>query len=379
VGVVVAIVGLGASVLRAGGPSSGIGMVLGAWLILLSVMPTAARSIGVTIAVMIGLRTAAALASAIPLLRPCSPLNTAVNCDAFRAVSAAILAIHGAANCYSVYVGVLLLTYRFAMTGRIACLRLTGWPPRAALDALWRAIGVEMVLVGLGWLVLGGLEQLEPRLNGSYGPETNLAPTTRAAIRFALGLELVVLGGLALWPRLRTAVQFKFASIGEGVAAAAGIAAWLGADGHSDAQIFSRAVDTFRSVRCDQLQPHHLDTNEPAAEAYALWSGAQLGSVDVRAARAAHAPARAACRMEVRSASPVRPSPRAVLRPVATLATAISPSLAEHPFAVRPIARLPRLPCARSGLPLALVARRPVREMAAAAGVARALRQGAQA
>jgi hypothetical protein len=41
---------------------------------------------------------------------------------------------------------------------------------------------------------------------------------------FILTAELIIIGSLALWPRLRTTVQAKIASTGEGVAAAAGCA-----------------------------------------------------------------------------------------------------------------------------------------------------------
>ena len=125
----------------------------------------------------------------------------------------------------------------------------------------------------------------------SYGGEAAVPTVSRAAIRFALGAELAVLGGLALWPPLRTRTQSRLAAIGEGVAAAAGIASLLaGSASLSTDEVVKGAAATFRSVRADLLEPKHLSSNEPSAAAYALSSSAKIGSVDVRRAPAAAPP-----------------------------------------------------------------------------------------
>lgn len=98
----------------------------------------------------------------------------------------------------------------------------------------------------------------------------------------AIGVELVLLGVIMLWTRLRVRIHDALASMSEGVATAAGLAAIL-AGAHADMQALAAlSRKTFRSVRMDELEQHVLDTNQPTTAAYAASSPAKLGSIDVR-------------------------------------------------------------------------------------------------
>jgi hypothetical protein len=109
-----------------------------------------------------------------------------------------------------------------------------------------------------------------------------------SAIRAALGVECVVLGYLARWPRLRTYVQARLVSMGEGVAAAAGIAEMLAYTPPS--LLIADTKRTLRSVRLDKLQQHHLDVSCSSHAAYAISAPAQLGSIDAFVSHSWHDP-----------------------------------------------------------------------------------------
>lgn len=95
--------------------------------------------------------------------------------------------------------------------------------PRATRAANWRIIGVLFVCFGPVWLVSGAEELREPSAFAiTSAVERRLTSPERGLIRLVLGAELLLLGTLALWPKLREVVQSRLASMGEGVATAAG-------------------------------------------------------------------------------------------------------------------------------------------------------------
>jgi hypothetical protein len=276
------------------------------WLMLLGVMPTDTRAIGlaITIAVVISVN--------LGLL-------------AFYYTSA----LRGGRNAIGYYC-LVVHAANVAACARAAHRLVAQRTARGALDLLWRAVAPTMVCAGPAWLALGVLELEAPLSNTSYSrAELELLSSGAiAGVRFAVGFELLALGALSLWPRLREAVQTRLASLGEGVSAAAGIAAAISAVDRPEV-ILARARSTFRSVWIDALSPHHFENNAPADEAYALSrtfennapadeayalsrtfennapadeayalsSAAPLGSVDVRAAPASRVRARACARL----------------------------------------------------------------------------------
>ena len=72
------------------------------------------------------------------------------------------------------------------------------------------------------------------------------------------------------------------------MAAAAGIAALIGA--REPAELLALAQSTFRCVSLDKLEPRHLASNEPAAEAFLISTPATLGSVDAFLSHSWHDP-----------------------------------------------------------------------------------------
>jgi hypothetical protein len=156
-------------------------------------------------------------------------------------------------------------------------------PPRAALESLWKIVAFVLLtyapmwfLFGIVWLYSGDLEIPAP---GTF--LSRQKPSSRGIVGLVLGVELLVLGLLSLWPALRASVQSRLASMGEGVAAAAGVAAIIGTD-QTDA-LLELAKATFRSVAADRLDRRLLDTNRPAAEVFVVSKPVLLGEIDVRA------------------------------------------------------------------------------------------------
>jgi hypothetical protein len=186
-GCLIALAGIMASFGLVAGPSIGLGLVLGAWTIILAVVPTNAHAVGF------------------------AGLALALHASRARHASRAGAGAAGADG----------------SGHRICAARWlpASMPPRAALDALWRAVGGTMVVTALAWLAAGALELIEPRLDArACGGEASVPSASRAAIRLSLGAELAVLGVLALWPPLRLRVQSRLAVISEG-AISEGVAA----------------------------------------------------------------------------------------------------------------------------------------------------------
>ena len=138
-------------------------------------------------------------------------------------------------------------------------------------------MGCTFLLWSPAWLAYGAADLVYPP---TQGYASSRAIFDALCLKFGLGIGMAVLGALALWPKLRRTVHARLASIGEGVATAAGIAALLGA--RDSAQILALAQSTFRSVSIDKLEPKHLASNTPAADAFAISIAAPLGSIDVR-------------------------------------------------------------------------------------------------
>jgi hypothetical protein len=261
------------------------GVAGGPWLLLLCVLPTDARAIAVTIATFVVLLTIASVYHTILLLLldGCPPSHSKAACELFLVVDGCALAVFAAHLVYSLYLALAL--YGETTQSR----RLPSRPLRATLDSSWWCLGSVLLWCTPTRFAFGYAEFDEPIHDLLFLNENlmTFSRTERATMAFILVAELAILGSLALWPRLRTTVQSKLASMGEGVAAASALSVLIGSLG--TAELIARAESTFRAVRCDQLERHHLDTNEPAAEAYTRSFNAPLGSVDVRARAVTHA------------------------------------------------------------------------------------------
>jgi hypothetical protein len=343
----------------------GYGICGGPWLLLCCVLPTETRAIAAAIvcvslcsatcavyhALALGFildGAAAATASAAGEL--CAPPRDAsYGCASFRAISAYAVAILVVFTLLFIFLGVAL----YGSTSRSSW--LPARPPRATLDSLWRLSGSVLIAYACVWIAFGIVELREPiyDLNIFSAREAEYSVADRVAIRFSLAFEMLVLSVLALWPGMRGFVQSRFAARGEGIVAAAGISELIGSC--PTAELLARAERTFRSVRLDQLERHHLDSNKPAIEAYAISTRTALGSIDVRAHRTARPPTRPRITAD---------DPRERCRELTWSACAPPPLGA----------------CGRcsAGLPLALVARRPDRKVVPAPGLARPLRPRAR-
>lgn len=256
------------------------GFWLGLWLFMLCVMPNDRRLIVLAIALVAMISAVTGAFLLIPLAKPCDPNFSRRSCITNHSVCA---------------FAVLATALHFAHAVRIGMmLWLRSRPPRAALDSIWRCMGSGMVMLSLPFLI-GASENV--REGARYSPsstsshnsaELNFSTPVQAASRALLGVEYIVLGGLALWPRLRTVVQAKLASMGEGVAAAAGISELLG--GAPTDELVALAQATVRSVRLDQLSIQHLDVRQPAADAYMVSTVAHIGAIDAFLSHSWHDP-----------------------------------------------------------------------------------------
>jgi hypothetical protein len=338
----------------------GLGMALGPWVLLLCVMPTDARAIGlaiVLIGVLIGVATCTRLlALAVVTEGGCAGVSQ-LTCTTFVAST-------------SYGVGWLLLHFGYALyLGVGLCGAVYGIPflpsisPRTALNSLWQSAG--SLLVGYApYFLITSFESMRVQTDLFFNDEfeRSFSINARATLRIVLGVEMIILGLLGLWPGLRVHAQSRLASMGEGVAAAAGIAALI--VGCESVTLTEIARDTFRSVRLDKLQPHHLRTalRDGGKSTYALSTPAQLGSIDVRAAERPPRPTGVGHLEWMRERTCAR-TPACVLR------------AASHYVPLTSCAALGRV---RAGLHHAQLARRPARKVAAAAGMARPFRQGAR-
>lgn len=188
-----------------------IGLWLGLWLFMLCVMPNDRRLISLAIALVALITAVTGVFLLIPLAKPCNPKFSRRSC------------ITNGCLCSF---GVLTTALHAALAARIgANLWLRARPPRAALDSIWRCMGSVMVTLSVIFFI-GASENVREGARYSSNNSAELAFSTpvQAATRAVLGVEWLLLGSLSLWPRLRTFVQGKLASMGEGVAAAAGCA-----------------------------------------------------------------------------------------------------------------------------------------------------------
>jgi hypothetical protein len=298
-------------------------MALGPFLLLLCVLPTDPRMIILAILCVIGCIMAAnflhviATGQLVPQQqRYCPAPVSEVTCALFAAANwyaIAILCLHG------FYAGYLLLAL-VSSTLRVSWLP---WrPARASLDSLWRLLGILFVCYTPVWITFTFVELREPSAALHYRNEleAELPSHDRLAIRALISLELFGLGCLALWRRLRAVVQSRLASMGAGVAAAAGISELLGYAPTKDLIEFAQL--TLRSVRLDQVEMRHLETFRSPSEAYALSTPATLGSIDAFLSHSWHDPLREKCARRTRRCA--APAPRAVR---ASLSHAVAPAL----------------------------------------------------
>jgi ABC-type nitrate/sulfonate/bicarbonate transport system permease component len=138
--------------------------------------------------------------------RACAPpRHTAYGCAAFRAINVYAIVVLTAFTFLVLWLGV-------ALYGSLSRSRwLPARPPRATLDALWRLVGAAMIAYAAVWIAEGFLELTDPvyDLNLFSASEDDYTAAGRAAIRFALGSFMIVLGVVALWPGTRVFVQSR--------------------------------------------------------------------------------------------------------------------------------------------------------------------------
>jgi hypothetical protein len=193
----------------------GMGIALGPWLLLLCIMANDARAIAIAISLGVLLMAASCFLMAQQAFAPCNARLSERSC----------LTVH-VLSYYSMIVLFLHAIYALRLEWKLLRGSL---PARAALERMWQCVGSLMLLFSGPWFGFG-YERLREAVNEFqngqqyHGAERVRSNETQAIVRFVLGFELVLLGALALWPKLRTTVQAKLASIGEGVAAAAGCA-----------------------------------------------------------------------------------------------------------------------------------------------------------
>jgi hypothetical protein len=260
----------------------GLGMALGPWLLLLTVMPNDALSIGLAAATVVLISCIAILSHLVPLLLladTCPSPHSAHGCPVYRSIASyavGVLSLHAG---YAAYLGIAL----FGFHAQQRWPWLPARPPRATLISLWRCMAGIMLLYAVPtWTVIAAAESSESLSDLLFINANDLTDArARVATRFILCTECALLGGLALWPGLRASVQARLASMGEGVAAAAGIAELMG--GSTSKELIAHAERTLRSVRLDLVRPEHFDRSNPPRIAYAVSAAAQLGSIDVRA------------------------------------------------------------------------------------------------
>jgi hypothetical protein len=190
-----------------------------------------------------------------------------------------VCALHAA---YALYLLVALVGFHARRRRRW----LPARPSRATLASLWKCAGSMLLAYGaVTCLALGAAELREPVSSMLF--RNGLDPSSaraRAAARFLLGGQCVLLGCLSFWSKLRITVHAKLASLGEGVAAAAGIAELLGY--FPIKKLIGQAERTLRSVRLDLVRQSHFDPLSSAHAAFAASMPARLGSIDVRCAAA---------------------------------------------------------------------------------------------
>jgi hypothetical protein len=189
----------------------GIGAWFGLWLFMLCIMPCDRRSILLTISFAALTTMVTGVFLLVPLAKPCNPNFSRRSCITNGAVCAFGVLTTAVHTAHAVHIGLQLW--------------LRSRPPRAALDSIWRCVGSVMVTLALPFFI-GASENVREgaRYASSNSAELAFSVPVQAASRALLGVEYLVLGSLALWPRLRTFVQATLASMGEGIAAAAGCA-----------------------------------------------------------------------------------------------------------------------------------------------------------
>jgi hypothetical protein len=137
------------------------GMGLGPWLLLLCVLPTETRAIGLAIALAVLMILQAfwyhAIAIAMLDATGCGPpTHSERACVIFRVVDYYAVTMLGAHCVYALYLGV-------ALYGAFSGARwLPSRPPRASLESTWRLVGSVLSLYSPVWLALGGLAVVEP-------------------------------------------------------------------------------------------------------------------------------------------------------------------------------------------------------------------------
>jgi hypothetical protein len=276
-----------------------IGATIGPWLLLLSVLPNQIHVIGIALGMLCLLSIGATITATFALVFPCPTQNSFYYCATLSGVNAYAVAILGSATVRGEF---LFLAY---LGHALGVRRWPALPPRATLETLHQSLGLTFISYAPVWLAFGVLELLEP-----WGPNADrviiwqLSRRVQVATYFATSVLLLGTGCLSRWKPLRTSAQALLASMGEGVAAAAGIAEMIGAV--PTKMLIAYSEETLRSVRLDLVQPAHLACNEApgplpfSSHAFSLSTAAPLGSIDVRA--------RASMRHRVHHHAPCAPS-----------------------------------------------------------------------
>jgi hypothetical protein len=285
-------VSLGGIVASSFGISVGtIGATIGPWLLLLSVLPNQFYVIGIALAMLCLLSVGATITATLTLLFPCPAQNSASFCATLYGVRAYAVAVLVFATVRGAFLSVAFLRHARGLR------RWPALPPRAALETLHQSLGLTFISYAPVWLAYGVLELREPwGANAESVLNWRLSRSVQVTIYFTTGALVLGTGCLSRWKPLRTSAQAWLASMGEGVATAAGIAELIGEVPTKSLVAFSE--QTLRSVRLKLVQPRHLARDEHSGSemyhAYSLSTPAPLGSIDVRAHARARAPACAA-------------------------------------------------------------------------------------
>jgi hypothetical protein len=274
-GVLIAFAGVATGVSRSWLALGGFGGAFGPWVILLGVLPTQSHIIGISLASMMAIFGFAMFASALSVfVSPC--VSSAELCTVLLVANLYAIVVLGIGVLVAAAIGLALANNTLRVPW------LPSRPPRAALLWTWHLAGALLLSYSLAWLAFGTvgllrrLSEEERRISASANVKS--PPPYDWLVDLSVGTELMILGSLSLWPRLRTTVQAWLARMDDGIAAAAAIASLLGSQNTDTMVALARA--TLRCVRADQLHPKLFDINEPAVSAFALSLPANLGGID---------------------------------------------------------------------------------------------------
>jgi hypothetical protein len=188
-----------------------IGLTIGPWLLLLSVLPSQCHVVGAVVVVLALVAVGATITKTFVLLFPCPAQNSSYNCTTLYGVNAYAVAVlvFGAVR------GAFLIVAFFGYTRGLR--RWPALPPRAALEMLHQSLGLTFISYAPVWLASGVLELREPwGLNADRVITWQLSRRVQVTTFFATSALILGIGCLSRWKPLRTSVQAWLASRGIG-------------------------------------------------------------------------------------------------------------------------------------------------------------------